>query len=638
MPPRWMRCSLIALLLSLGQAANDTNVIRIPFQTKEDHVSPGITGPWPVVPITYDGGSLECHLTLWNQSIFVTKQPCVDTFSSNRSQAGLLCSDDLDYPPSFQDLSDTANSTGNFSLIGINSLGDYDFYNVESSLLPIALNLSGYSYESRSTLAFGSEEIELPYIVSLNITSMSSNESRPLPVLDSMVSLSALATSQSITKISPDKFFSLHLGSVDPFVPGSLLFGGFDDSRIVGDLLDMTINSYGDPMITGIRIGVESGFLPLDSLKFDNGSFPQAYSIDPSQRLHKTFSQETTIAFDPGLPYIYLQKDICDSLASFLDTPYDRERNLYLWTKPADDPLFHSPTYLEIVFGHQNTSTFDYQTDITIKIPFSLLQHNFYATADSVNTTLHPPERYFPCSPREFTYGNRLNTALLGKAFFQAAFIAGKVDQSQFKIAQAPGPTDMLPENIQSVKDGVMANRTNVIVEPNYWTKTWSSVLPIWTIDADGKTTLAERNKAANKSSALSKGQVIRIAIGSSLGFVIIAIVFGCLGFKTIQSSRKKWRNIRREMAEENRIAREIERIAIENERSSVPESLQYTDEPVLSPDAHGPISEIRNGRDSDEEHLLLTDYRLEPSLSIPMEIFGSRQPSDHQSLRSRGP
>ncbi|KAI1737573.1 hypothetical protein F4680DRAFT_450837 [Xylaria scruposa] len=154
------------------------------------------------------------------------------------------------------------------------SLDGQDWTFVDSCLdgnimgINFASNLAGFRIE---TLA----------VVGGDLATLASNDSRPVPLLNSMVSLPKIADSLSETGRVNYPFSSFHMGSVEPPVNGSLIIGGYDNNKIMGDILNWTetYNSYRNPgdwslTLTHIYVGVDSGFLPLENLRLTNQSFP----------------------------------------------------------------------------------------------------------------------------------------------------------------------------------------------------------------------------------------------------------------------------------------------------------------------------------------------------------------------------
>ena len=140
----------------------------------------------------------------------------------------------------------------------------------------------------------------------------------------------------------------------------------------------------------------------------------------------------------------------------------------------------------------------------TVKIPFALLRPSFQATIDPETGKEYPAVAYFPCSPfdpppdaADYTWDGMNGIFDAWVAFLQAAFVGIQCDSdwveqgATYWLAQAPEPAN-LSKHIGNadITGGIpFVNRT---IASNAWTRSWSKVLPVLTIDADG-TTLVER-------------------------------------------------------------------------------------------------------------------------------------------------
>ncbi|KPI41557.1 uncharacterized protein AB675_9090 [Cyphellophora attinorum] len=615
------RCCIVAFAIAWHCAALETTEIGISSSAAQlDSV--GIDGPWPVIEVLYSDGqdALQLYPTFLNASVLIRPQQCGDAVTNDTYQ----CSE-VTYPRFYE-----ANASGptetlyntpvNYSRPWTNTT---EFYNNSRSLdvgKVMALEGGQYSLEDVNITIPGELHVLMPSYVIDHPIALMSNNSMESPLLTGLFSLPYTAARLVETGQTESEFFSIHGGSVEPNVPGSLVMGGYDNNRILGNLVNAGQTgfageswfSYSGLAITNVNIGVKAGFLPLDSLMFKNNSYPQGpYKQDP--RLRYTVDSASTIdniILDPGAPYFHLNSRICDPLAEMLGLEFDETRNLYLWTNEADDPIFRSPTFLEFeMVGYSPDDTFDYGTSyrngaaptISIKIPLAQLQHNYHSSMRAANGTLLPPARYFPCSTSEWDK-RRSGYYRLGRPFFQAAFVAANhhfTDEpgilAEHWLAQAPGP-DYIAEHGKDVKvasNGTIANRTTEVLEANAWTKSWSSVLPIWTLDVDGRA-LDEVNAlkpAQGMSRARKLGLEIALPIVGSvvLGVALYFLIKGC------KRSRAKWRNIQQQIAEEDATALEIENLLSqdqEKERLALQE--EQTTRDSLAPNRKAPGARSR--------------------------------------------
>ena len=576
-------------------------LVHIPFDNQPStRLSPDIDGPWPTLRLDYSGGSgenltLNTYLTFANASLLIRPHTCADAVADGTLRCGEFSFPQfyLDTPTMKQVELPALKHGHEIDLIpwGNISLNDgrtgLDF----CRFMSFDGNITGANFTSN----LRGHHIETPAVVGEKFATRASNVSLSVPLLNSMMSLPRMVASLLEARTISSQFSGFHMGSIEPLVNGSLVIGGYDNNKVMGDLLSWTetYNSYGNPnqlgslTLTHIYIGAESGFLPLENLKLNNDSFPQGpYKQEPGflrENINITATQ--SIIIEPGTPYIHLSQQACDSLAELLDLEYDATRNLYLWTYPPDHPIFKSPVYLELLITSTSISDVYYAKaaypEVSIKIPMASLQHTFHATTRTTNGSLLPPARYFPCSRSEYEWNGGLATwPRLGRAFLQSAFLASSFKYNDtadtvadYWLAQAPGPEGIggnSAENLIEVASGTITNRTGVILEADAWTRSWSSLLPIWTLDFDGVTTLEQLNAISETPHQSSLGVKVAVPIvGTSV--ILLALFFGVKG---IHRSRVNNARIKREIGEEDATAREIERLSLlkyEKRESVVP-------------------------------------------------------------------
>lgn len=228
---------------------------------------------------------------------------------------------------------------------------------------------------------------------------------------------SYLYTSGGPKKI-PSYSYGMHIGSVPLNIPGSLMLGGYDQSRTIGDVSSQSCDSAELTIkLVDIGIGVATG-----------GS-PWAYASKTGLLVQGNSSIDygTTVMVLPTEPYIYLPKSSCDSITAELPVTYHAKYGLYFWN--TDDPdyerIVSSPACLAFTFPKDEVNT----ANITIKVPFMLLNLTLEAPL------LLTPTPYFPCMPSDGPYS-------LGRAFLQAAFVGVNWHKGTgvWFLAQAPGP------------------------------------------------------------------------------------------------------------------------------------------------------------------------------------------------------
>jgi hypothetical protein len=287
----------------------------------------------------------------------------------------------------------------------------------------------------------------------------------------------------------PSVSYGLHVGSVWPPIPGSLILGGYDRSRCISP----PIASDHDFLLTELSLEVTSGgWTFLDSPELDSNHL---------LRSGITSNNSLTVTPNPGVPYMYLPESTCSTIASFLPVAFDQKIGYYIWntTDPAFKNIMSSPSALKFSFstasGIQN-----------ISVPFALLNLTLdYPLAST-------PTQYFPCAP----YTPPDDSAYpLGRAFLQAVFLGQNGQTQKTFLAQAPGP-GMRAEavtTLASTDTGLTA-----MANPPYWNLTWTDYLKALPND--------KAPSAADTSGAggLSGGAIAGIVVGVVGGLGLCAI------------------------------------------------------------------------------------------------------------------
>ncbi|KAK4032572.1 aspartic peptidase domain-containing protein [Parachaetomium inaequale] len=261
--------------------------------------------------------------------------------------------------------------------------------------------------------------------------------------------------------------FSLHYGSAAPSakVSGSLLYGGYDRSRVAGDVLSLDGDLSTLINIKDISIRVIKGSSPFANQTTPSSPNPTAITGLLAQGNSTITPAGLPVLLDPCSPYLTLPKSTCDAIASHLPVTYNPSLGLYLWntTSPSYTPIITSASALTLTLtGTRNTES------TTINIPFAHL--NLTLTTPFVPS----PVPYFPC----FTGGT--GTYVLGRAFFQDAFLGANWERKKTWLAQAPGP------NISGRMDAVNIQPDQEAVEKggNDWERSWEG---FWTVLGKGE-------------------------------------------------------------------------------------------------------------------------------------------------------
>ena len=279
----------------------------------------------------------------------------------------------------------------------------------------------------------------------------------------------------------------MHVGSVNHKVAGSLVVGGYDSSRCIGEPI---VSDSQSVQLSKITLGVVSG-----------GS---AFINAPPSSTNLLKSSDGTNSLEtypnPAVPYLYLPKDTCDAIAAHLPVTYSEEFNLYFWNTEdqAYQSIVSSPHSLGFTFTSSNGQS------SYIRIPFALLD----LTLDQ--PLVSQPTAYFPCSP----WTSESTPYHLGRAFLQGAFLAQNWQTNKLFLAQAPGPDlSSLPQYVKNIKssDTSLAPATN----PPDWAETWAGVLKALPYDTDSVESGSNGGSSSGDSgdSGLSNGAIAGIVV-----------------------------------------------------------------------------------------------------------------------------
>ena len=300
----------------------------------------------------------------------------------------------------------------------------------------------------------------------------------------------------------PSYSYGMHIGSASLGIPGSLHMGGYDQSRVIGDVSSQSYNSGSFPIeLFDMSLGVAEG-----------GS---AWSYPNKTGLlghgNSSMTSGLTVIVDPTNPYIYLPQSSCDAIAAELPVTYQPDYGLYFWdtSDPQHKKIVTSPSYLAFKFS-KNSLNNEY---ITIKVPFALL--NLTLEAPLVET----PTPYFPCMATN-------STPVLGRAFLQAAFIGVNwLHSGKWFLAQAPGPDASFIVNTATMDE----NNPSVSGSSSSWEDTWKRqwvVLPTPSTIATNGTHLPTDTATDTGLSTIAK---IGIIVGSVVGgALVLALICGC--------------------------------------------------------------------------------------------------------------
>jgi hypothetical protein len=301
--------------------------------------------------------------------------------------------------------------------------------------------------------------------------------------------------------------WGLHIGSVLLKQPGSLVLGGYEQNRALGDVGVFHIDEWDRPMIflLDLSLGVETGGSPFDTNK-QLGSVWQGLGGsklgEQATKDNGGIKGSALFMANPAVPYIYLPPGNCEAIAEYLPVTWRKEFGLYAWN--TDDAqykrIINSPAYLAFTFADRTA------TNLTIKVPFRLLD---LILEKPIAKT---PTKYFPCRPV-----NDTDWWMLGRAFLQGAFLGVNFEKDLVYLAQAPGP-DME----QSVVRTHEIDDTSIMTNPaKSFEKTWRST---WTIIEDEKQeNNTHENGKNNHPKDMSAGAIAGIVVGG-VAFIAIAL------------------------------------------------------------------------------------------------------------------
>ena len=298
----------------------------------------------------------------------------------------------------------------------------------------------------------------------------------------------------------PSSSFGLHIGSVPHNQPGSLILGGYDQSRMLGDVgtFDLGGQSNSQPLVKMVdaTIGMEQGASAFSTSSI--GSLLRS-DVGPAVKM----------VLNPTVPYMFLPPDMCDAIANWLPLIYQPDLGLYTWNynDPKTFMIPTSPAFLSFTFQQSSNANF------TIKVPFSLLNLTLEQPLSDM------PKSYFPCHSAPATDG----TYHLGRAFMQAAYLAINWEAKKFFVAQAPGPNSG-GSNVVSINpsDTTLKSPTPASSLAATWQGKWGP-LPSgfsWTQYEGGP--VAASSSTDNGPNEPPAAVKIGVSIGGGIAFVIL--------------------------------------------------------------------------------------------------------------------
>ena len=330
--------------------------------------------------------------------------------------------------------------------------------------------------------------------------------------------------------------WGLHYGSASLSQEGSLVFGGYDQSRTLGNMgvYDLALGYDMIANLLDVQIGVEIGSSPFSE-----------HSYTGLLKLNATFKGVQPALINPVVPYMFMSPETCAAVAENLPVSFNSQIGLYLWNTvdPGYERITKSSAYLALVFQNSESG------NLTIKVPFQLL--NLTLEAPIVKET----QQYFPCRP--FYANDGSGNYFLGKAFLQAAFIGMNWQLEKFFMAQAPGP-GVGASNIQPIGSNDIPITTDPIENfASTWARDWTvlsdtndsgntTALPTGATNEPKNTSASDSKNLTASATGVASGQKANSASGlasrTKAGIAVGAVVaaFVVAGVILLSCSRRR--------------------------------------------------------------------------------------------------
>ncbi|KAI2472726.1 acid protease [Annulohypoxylon bovei var. microspora] len=499
--------SLPISLLSYLAIFNPVNAATAPVAATWSDSTFGPDGPWPAVEVTLgDDQTIAMYPGREFQSFLLTTDYC----NQNRTlcyanQAGL-----------YNDAQSQVDATGSTGHIQFQSGPDY---------------MAGVDVRGQVTnswidnMEFGGATIANVSLALVNESYMAYPNGQWYPLTVGCLGIGAPSTvNQSFSNsygpsinaslipgylwahnTTASNSFGMHIGSANPKMPGSFYFGGYDQNRIVGDVLSYQDDYTKDITLKDISIKVIDGSSPWEFESL-GGLLSSGNSSITSGGLQ--------VSVDGCSPYLSLPKSTCDAVAKNLPVTYNEGLGLYYWNTndPKYTQIVNSASVLEFVFsGDSNTK------NVSISVPFRHL--NLTLSAPLVEQ----PAQYFPC------YTGPSKGYTLGRAFLQDAFVGANWGTKSWWLAQAPGP------NIPSANVVELADGGSIKASSNDWKESWSGSWTALTPEEASSSSTVSAPSVTNtttadseESTGLSTGA--KAGIGAGAGVAGLAVL-GAIAF-----------------------------------------------------------------------------------------------------------
>ena len=509
-------CLLVAVVSVLSFAFSDATPLVVPWNTTQSY---GPDGPWSVVTVQIGNSDAQGTQPLstvdlypggiW-ESMILRDSFCNDngTVASNHSQqclaekAGLYTL--INSTTKQQNFTDAPGLIWQWDSERSEPVNGVAENVLDTMRIPTRDGT--FTVDNSTISAVAAWQIELPdgtnYSAQVGTLSLGGPGT-------GLQAFSAKTTGQTIpgyahaqNKVASNSW-GLHYGSASLNHGGSLVFGGYDQSRVLGDVgtFDLAVGSKMVPNLLDIQIGVENGSSPFSESSYVN-----------LLKLNASFNGVQPAVINPIVPYLFMSPETCAAVAENLPVTLNSQLGLYIWnvTDPQYDRIVKSSAYLALIFQKAGSG------NLTIKVSFQLL-----------NLTLEPPivttiQQYLPCRP--FRALDDSGHYFLGKAFLQAAFIGMNWQQEKFFLAQAPGP-GVGASNIRPIQPKDITIKSDPIENfATTWARNWEDISDT---DNDKNTTSNSTSPTNGQNehpaSGISSGTKAGIAVGVVVGVLAVA-------------------------------------------------------------------------------------------------------------------
>ena len=313
----------------------------------------------------------------------------------------------------------------------------------------------------------------------------------------------------------PSSSYGLHYGSAALNLDLSLWLGGYDASRIIGQVSSQSYVADNFELdLLDIGIAVDHGASPF------NYTYKSGLLATGNTTISDGETKSIPIIMNFAAPYLNLPNSTCNAIAQELPVTYSSKYGLYLWN--VDDPqytrIIASPTYLNFTFHlSAGAETF------AINVPFQLLN----LTLDTPLSS--SPLQYFPCQPPQDPNNQQYG---LGRAFLQAAFVGVNWGdgQKQWFLAQAPGPHISSITDYKPIENGEVPAGNG-----GSWVGSWNNSWTPLAAPTSNGSSVATQAPAPNKS-GLAGGAIAGIAVGAVV-VVLIGIALGVFAWRRKRAS-----------------------------------------------------------------------------------------------------